>query len=101
MLENHTAAGDVEGSFFPPFPRHMFFLSLLSAPRQPRSICIRLLKEFCEGCLLLFSLRGPDCSEPQVAEKDSRSHLSLSARLLVSDMSVYTYGASLMSVNKP
>lgn len=72
-------------NFFPPCLRHMFFLSLLSAPRHPRSICIRPLREFCEGCFLLFSLRGPDCSEPQAAEKDSRSHLSLSARLLVPD----------------
>lgn len=88
MLENHTAAGDVEGSRRPPPPplsvSHVL-LSLLSAPHHPRSICIRPLKEFCKGCLLLFSLWGPDYREPQAAEKDSRSHLSLSARLLVPD----------------
>lgn len=71
--------------------RKFFFLLFVShvvplfASRQPRSMCIRPLKEFCGGCLLLFSLRGLDCRLPQAAEKESTSHLSLSAQLLVPD----------------
>lgn len=72
MLENHTAAGNVEGSealsFFP-------CLCHMWAPRfKPRSICIRPLKELCGGCLLLLSLRGLDFRVPRAAERDSGSH---------------------------
>lgn len=62
----------------------------LFAFRQPPSICIRPLKEFCGGCLPLFSLRGLDCSMPRAAERESRSHLSLSAQLPVPDDGLFS-----------